>query len=197
MNKLIRRTHLYLAMFLMPWMVIYALSTIAMNHRHTLNTLYDTPEPGFAPAGEQSLTVSFSVGVSSQDAATLVLQELGMEGLHSVQGSLENDRLVIYREAAMGTTRITFTPSTQTAVLEVQEFRLPYWLEEMHRRRGYNHGTTVDWLWALSVDLVIISMILWACTGLWMWWDVKATRRWGAVCLAGGAAVFIFFLLIA
>ena len=32
-SKVVRRTHMYLALFLFPWMLMYALSTLAMNHR--------------------------------------------------------------------------------------------------------------------------------------------------------------------
>ena len=31
-SKLIRRTHMYLALFLTPWMVVYALSSFIFNH---------------------------------------------------------------------------------------------------------------------------------------------------------------------
>ena len=31
-SKLIRRTHMYLALFLTPWMVVYALSSLIFNH---------------------------------------------------------------------------------------------------------------------------------------------------------------------
>ena len=32
-SLLIRRTHMYLALFLFPWLLMYALSTAGMNHR--------------------------------------------------------------------------------------------------------------------------------------------------------------------
>jgi hypothetical protein len=38
-SKILRRTHMYLALFLTPWMLIYALSTMAMNHRELFKRL--------------------------------------------------------------------------------------------------------------------------------------------------------------
>ena len=35
-SLVLRRTHMYAALFLTPWMLIYALSTMAMNHRDAL-----------------------------------------------------------------------------------------------------------------------------------------------------------------
>ena len=40
-SKIIRRTHMYLALFLTPWVVMYALSTMVMNHRPFFRALYD------------------------------------------------------------------------------------------------------------------------------------------------------------
>ena len=32
LSRIIRQTHMYLALFFMPWMLMYALSTMLMNH---------------------------------------------------------------------------------------------------------------------------------------------------------------------
>ena len=68
-------------------------------------------------------------------------------------------------------------------------------MNTLHRRRGYQHEYALDDAWALIVDLFIVAAVLWALSGLWMWWEMKATRRWGAVSLAIGVAVFAFFLV--
>ena len=39
-SKIVRRTHMYLALFLVPWVLMYALSTSAMNHRHFFQEYY-------------------------------------------------------------------------------------------------------------------------------------------------------------
>ena len=57
-SLLLRRAHMYLALFLFPWMLMYALSTLAMNHRMPRPTSFvaerDEPyanavEPGTPP----------------------------------------------------------------------------------------------------------------------------------------------------
>ena len=37
-------------------------------------------------------------------------------------------------------------------------------------------------------------VLLWACSGMWMWWEMKVTRVAGAVALAAGVALFAAFL---
>lgn len=67
-------------------------------------------------------------------------------------------------------------------------------LERFHRRRGYATGYALDTAWAVSVDLVIIAMVFWVVSGLWMWWEMTATRRSGAGALAVGVGLFTFYL---
>jgi len=69
-------------------------------------------------------------------------------------------------------------------------------LERFHRRRGYATGYALDTVWAVSVDVVIVAMIFWVLSGLWMWWEMKATRLLGATAALGGAGLFAFYLLM-
>ena len=55
--------------------------------------------------------------------------------------------------------------------------------------------TYVDDGWAVSVDLVIGAMLFWVASGLWLWWELKATRRLGALAFGGGLGLFGLFLL--
>jgi len=47
--------------------------------------------------------------------------------------------------------------------------------------RGYSSSPSVQWFWALSVDVVSIAMLFWVASGLVMWWQLKAVRRAGVV----------------
>jgi len=40
------------------------------------------------------------------------------------------------------------------------------------------------------VDLAIAAMVFWAASGLWMWWEIKPARAWGAVCGLVGFGLF-------
>jgi hypothetical protein len=51
-------------------------------------------------------------------------------------------------------------------------------------------------VWAVVVDVVIVAIVFWALSGLWMWWEMRVTRAWGAAFLLGGLAVFGFFLAV-
>ena len=74
-------------------------------------------------------------------------------------------------------------------------FRSNAFLERFHRRRGYATGYGLDTAWAVTVDLAIVAMVFWVLSGLWMWWEMKVTRRLGTAALAAGAGLLALFLL--
>lgn len=55
--------------------------------------------------------------------------------------------------------------------------------QRLHLARGYAPSWGVRTLWAMSVDAMFFSMVFWGCSGIVMWWQIKRTRRWGAVVL--------------
>lgn len=194
-SKVIRRTHMYLALFLAPWMLMYALSSLAMNHREYLKERYGGKPPVWEKEREQTYTGTFPEDASRQMVAEQILHALDLEGAYGIRGRLDRGRLTITRNDPLVPRRITYTPEDGKLVVERRIFRTPTFLEGLHRRRGYQHGYFLEDAWAFSVDLVIVSMIFWVLSGLWVWWELKATRRWGAVCAAGGIGLFALFLL--
>lgn len=194
-SKIIRRSHMYLALFLMPWVLIYALSTLAMNHREFFRMLYGENPVVFEKEREQLYTGVFPASATPNQAAVQLLRHLDQEGSFSVQGRLDAERLVIFRLDPISPRRITYTPKDGKLLVERQVFRTPAFLERMHRRRGFQHDYVLEDGWASSVDLVIVAMVFWGLSGLWMWWELRATRGWGTLCLAGGAGLFSLFLM--
>ncbi len=178
---------MYLALFLLPWVAMYALSTMAMNHRS---------EDGGRAAWVKEREITWSGGGwDRHEAAGRLLAELGLDGAHTV--SVSTNSVVIQRLGAVEPRRITWTPMDGRVVVERQQFGAARFLERMHRRRGYEQPYTADTGWAVTVDLFIFALVFWGASGLWLWWEMKKTRLPGAVCLAAGAAVFALFLAVA
>lgn len=186
---------MYLALFLTPWVLIYAVSTMAMNHRELFKKLYGGNPPQFVKENEQIYPGSFSADATPKQAAAQILRTLNREGTFSVQGRLDGERLTIVRQDPITPRRIIYTPKDSKLVIEKQVFRTPAFLERMHRRSGFRHDYVVDDLWAWSVDLVIVAMLFWGLSGLWLWWELRATRGWGVICLITGFGLFATFLM--
>ena len=65
----------------------------------------------------------------------------------------------------------------------------------MHRRRGFGGSFVADNAWAVSIDVVVVAMIFWVLSGLWMWWELKITRATGLAVALGGVALFVVLIL--
>jgi hypothetical protein len=179
---------MYLALFLTPWMLVYAISTIAMNHRMPRPTTYITER-------NETYPNTFEPGTPPREIARQILSDLNLEGAFGVQGPTPEGRLIINRQGMLSPRRITFTPADGRLAVERFELETSGFLNRFHRRRGYQQPYAADLAMAVSVDAVIVAMVFWALSGLWMWWEMRATRFWGVACAAAGSGIFIFFIL--
>jgi hypothetical protein len=77
------------------------------------------------------------------------------------------------------TTSVTGTPGATPSDLTFRTFLL-----RMHLTRGYPGEFNTKWVWAVGVDAIALTLCFWGVSGLFMWWQIKATRRTGLVVLA-------------
>ena len=190
MSKLIRKLHLLTALFLTPWITMYALSTLVMHHREFFTGHERRVPPEYDLVQENSYKLDDTLD-SREAVAERVLADLGITGGHTVRGSLESGEIVIHRDRAVGSRRITVDLNRDHLRVERQRFGLAFFLEMLHRRRGYGRGHLSSWLWGFSVDLVITAIVLWAITGIWMWMGMKRTRKLGSFCFVAGRCAFL------
>ncbi len=191
----VRRIHMYLGLFLGPWMAMYALSTLAMTHRELVRSLYPTEAPALVTERELEYPRAFAPGTTREEMGRLILRDLGLEGSHRVSGGQGGEPLVIHRQHAWTDRRITFDARMGKLLLQREEFRGSTFLERMHRRRGYDRPYTIDDIWGVSVDLAVVAMVLWCLSSILIWWELGPTRRWGTLALASGVALFTVFLV--
>ncbi len=89
--------------------------------------------------------------------------------------------------------RLIFDASTSKITLEREEFRTPTVLERLHRRRGYNQPYALEDTWGFTVDVAVVTMVFWSLSGIWLAWELKTTRVWGALSFVGGLGLFVLF----
>jgi len=65
-------------------------------------------------------------------------------------------------------------------------------LLRLHTVHGFNGGIGPRWFWSIFVDLVSLAMLFWACSGVWMWWQVRSTRWPGVALLVAGFSIAIW-----
>lgn len=184
---------MFTALFLGPWMVMYALSTLVMTHSDFVFSFYPTKSPALTTERELDYSRSFPTNMTREEIGLRILQDLGLDGTHSVSGGKNGKPLVINRQHSLSTRRVTFDAAAGKVVIQREEFRAPTFLERMHRRRGYNHPYALEDTWGFSVDAAVVIMVFWSLSGLWLWWEMKSVRLWGMLALVAGLGLFAVF----
>jgi hypothetical protein len=70
-------------------------------------------------------------------------------------------------------------------------------MRRLHVTHGYGRSDWSRVVWAVFVDIMAFAMVMWAITGLAMWWQKRSTRVAGAITLVaafGGGTALIFAL---
>src|ERR1043166_8554388 len=195
-SRWIRRIHMYTGLFLGPWMLMYAFSTLVMTHRDSVASLYPSKDPAMVTERELNYTRSFPSTTTREQIGEQILQDLGLGGRYYVSGGKNGEPLVINRQHALTTRRVTFDAASQKIVIRREEFRAANFLERMHRRRGYDQPYTLEDIWGFSVDVAVVVMAFWSLSGIWLWWEIRSTRYWGGLSLATGLGLFTLFLIL-
>jgi hypothetical protein len=192
----LRRSHMYVALFLTPWMTMYAVSTLVFNHFERIASFYGGQFDRFEKERELAYTRTFAPGTRPYAIALEILRDLNMSGTLNVD-SPGGDRMVFSRLDPLKPRRITYIPAEKKLLIERRVFRLPGFVTSLHSRVGYGSKFKAANLWAVSVDLSILGTLFWIVSGFWLWWELKATRAWGIFFTLLGMAIFAAFLLLA
>ncbi len=195
LSGLVRWVHMLSGLFLAPWLLMYALSTLVMAHRDWVGSFYASKQPAMVTERELDYSRSFPANASREQIAETLLQDLGLAGTHRVSGGNNGKPLVIQRQHAVTPRRITFDQARNKILLQREEFRASNFLERMHRRRGYNNYALEN-TWGFTVDVAVVAMVFWSVSGVWLWWEIQSTRWWGTLSLGAGLALFALFLAL-
>jgi len=180
----VRRAHLYTGLFLLPWVIMFGVSTIPINHNSapappTWTRVAEHPFRADVPAAGGNLR---PLGRAMMNAA-------GVDGGYFVNRAGANHVNVNHPDF-LTPARIIYDIERQTLSVERRDFAMWQFLSGMHTRGGYDMGGFWDSVWAVFVDVVSVGLILWIASGVYMWWSLPSTRRWGWTALGAGAVCF-------
>jgi len=189
-DKINRRTHLYLGLFLMPWLLMYGVSSFLIIHEAWLPV---KKAPGWEPVFEKEYRRPLKDEEDLRASAQEILKDCNLEGAFWVDKP-NPDTLRIDRFSFWGSTRLTYSAKEQKLKAEHQGMRVSQAVVRMHFRGGYLQPGFWNKLWGFLVDLACVGIIIWIASGLIMWWRLPRLRAWGAVAVGGGLLSFLFLV---
>lgn len=195
-DRWMRGLHLYTSMFLVPWMVMYAISGFLVNHNEWFMA---RSQPKFEVTQEMDFHPAADFPHDSPGQARAILQSVGLDGAHQVSVD-DASQLVVFRSCATGVYRVQWQRQPSHIVVQKQLPTTAYSvINALHFQRGYYAPRSVNlpWLmWGILVDAVTTSTILWVVTGIYLW-ARRPRRRWlGGLCLAAGCVLFAILALL-
>jgi len=189
-DKINRRTHSYLGLFLMPWLLMYGVSSFIIIHQAWFGAhKHRAWEPLFDKEYHRPVSAEGDLRAIAQE----ILKDCNLEGAFWVDKP-KPETLHIDRFSFWGSTSLTYSMKEQRLKAERQRMGLPQAVIRMHFRGGYGQPAFRDKFWGLLVDVTCIGIIIWIASGLVMWWRLPRLRGWGAIALGGG--ILSFLLLV-
>ena len=145
---IVRRTHMYLALFLFPWILMYALSTLAMNHRAVFS------RDGGAPCRSKGAGARLRRDVPGDAELRTISNRscLGRPRRRAQRQPAKDGTIVITRNDLSPTAPYLLPRPTARCSSRGCNIARTALLERFHRRRGYATGYVLDTVWAVSVD---------------------------------------------
>jgi hypothetical protein len=194
-DKINRRTHLYLGLFLAPWLLIYGFSSFIIIHPSWFRTDKRLDrEPVFEKPYSRPVTVQ---GVNNEPELRALAQEIlkdcQLEGAFWVDKPNPNT-LHIDRFSFKDSISLTYSIKDQKLKAERQRMRWPQVAMRMHFRGGYGQPGLLDKFWGLLVDIACVGILIWVASGLIMWWRLPRLKVWGALSACGGLLMFLLLI---
>ncbi len=173
----IRRLHLIAGLVLLIWVAMYFATGWVMIH-----------EPWF-PRGPHKNTTNAPLSIGGPVATAEFVKQL--EDAHGIHGQRRAPKPL-----AKGAWQFSWVRPGENAeavvtvdLKEVSITRTHFdpagWAHGLHRLHGYRGGWPY-WIWAAFMDLASAAMILFALSGVYLWWKITPNKLPGMLCLGAG-----------
>ena len=189
-----RDLHLYLGLVVSPFVLVYALSAVCLNHTW------------FPWQGTASRTRSATITVPQEEDsvcfAKALMSQVGVTGeIEFVRRDQKENRAVI--PVVKPGKRIEIHADLKSGVAEISERRTGVWdaMLYLHKMPGQHLvGFRGNWLymrlWRWVADATVYLVLFSTATGIYLWAVLRAERKTGLVCLVTGTVFFAVALIL-
>jgi len=194
--RLIRDLHLYLGLFISPFVLVFAVSVIFIVHawRPRIGSKTSTTRVVSAwplPGGWQTLS-----GRPLIDALKPALEKAGVPGeVGFVQHLVTEQKLIIPVTIPGRETTVSISIATGEATIVTRETGLADALMTLHKSPG-EHAPSIrmNWFymraWRWMADATVYLVLFISVSGIYLWYVLRAERAVGLILLFAGALSF-------
>ncbi len=193
---LTRDLHLYLGLFISPFVLVFAISVFFLVHSWI---------PKFAPETATTRVVSALVlpaelpklsGRPLIDALKPILEKMNVPGeIGFVRHMVKEETLIIPVLIPGRATTVTISLTNREAMIVTRETGLADALITLHKSPG-QHGSVIrmNWffmkVWRWFADATVYLTLFISVSGIYLWYMLRAERRIGFILLIAGTLTF-------
>lgn len=190
-NLLVRRLHLYFGAFLLPWFVMFGISSFVINHPAWFQAGEGGAAPLWTTLQERPYDRAVPFGVDLRSVGAAIAADLGYSTDHGFGVGRPNpNRINVNLPSFSRPVRISYFVNEHRVLAEQRAFAWAPALSNMHTHDGYYLHAPWQTAWAVVVDILCVLLVFWVASGLYMWWGLPASRAWGWLAIAAGFASF-------
>jgi len=188
-----RLVHLYGGLFVSPFVVVFALSAIVLNH----------PWMSSRPAEptRREATIDVPAGLKGLELAKEVMRQTGVRGeIDFFPPDAQGPRLNIPVSTPGQKITINANLASKTATVSERTTTFSERVNYLHKSPGpHLVGFRGNWvftrIWSVLADATVYVLLLVTATGVYLWALVKAERKRGLVFLGAGCLCFALAVL--
>ncbi|MCK4750700.1 MAG: PepSY-associated TM helix domain-containing protein [Bacteroidales bacterium] len=181
-NKMIRKIHLVSSMFILSFLLMYLVTGLFMMNRN----LFEIPP---VKENQFKLLVEKPMEGAPELYGQYLKERLGTKGrIEYLKDGQEN--WLFHFNFPGDIYKVTLTPSQDTLYVQrsQQEQTLFMVLHGIHVLRGFKGGWAYT-AWAVMYDMSCVAMLVFAVTGVVMWYRARRRFRYGLYYLASGILI--------
>jgi hypothetical protein len=188
MYNLIRKIHLYCGLIILIFLMMYFVSGFMMTHRPWFLGARAVPTTRTAvleSSGDQSSDQSSDP--SKEKLAASVQRQLRLAGRIQFPQNQPPDVTRFWINHPGTEIRVDVSTGEKRIVITTQRERWVGILIMLHKVNAYDDDPVFD-VYAFFCDLAGLSMILFALSGVYLWWKSTRNHAWGILCVAASCA---------
>lgn len=191
MYRLTRDLHLYMGLFVSPFVLLFAASVFFLNHGKVLRPAHG-PEKRFEglriPAG-----LTDARGADAIAPVRQILEQCQITGEIGFVSRLRKEQRLVVPVTRPGIeTTVVIDLAARSATSSSRTMGVWETLGYLHKSPGpHNVNIRGNWVWTRAwrwaADATIYGVLFLSMTGLYLWFAIRAERRVGFVLLVSGA----------
>ena len=193
--SLVRSLHLYTGLFISPFVLIFSMSILVLNHPQYFNNLRAKK----APESTQTHLNNFQFQPSDLLTAQSIIRQLEIAG--EIDWISKTDSTFSFPVNKPGLNKwISLNIKTGTVVIKQDEEGILKGTSYLHTMPGPHNASLRGnsffmKVWRVMTDVFVYLIVFSSVTGVFLWYFLKAERKLGVYALAVGF-VFLTGLLI-